>query len=337
MFERFTEKARRVIFFARYEAAQFGSAYIETEHLLLGLMREDNALAYRFLQSAAQFESIREQIEQHTGTFRETPAAADVPLSTQSKRVLSYAAGESKQMKHEHIGTRHLLLGLLLEEKCLAAGLLRKRGLRIGPVREELTKSTRNSELRTSTDEPPPALVQLLLGWEELGGIKVIAGSPVGGHIPSFAVYARASRKTPPAPEIARFRREIRLSARRMEAAIQSHDFAGARKYSDQERELRAGLRQMIKQHRSAEPPGYEPFPVTPFLCIEIIRGEGSPSLQRRIGDYLSAGVGRVWVIDLPAKRTYTVTPTEGTREFTGEVPWLADEGLDLDLKNLFI
>ena len=66
MFERYTEKARRVIFFARYEASQFGSPYIETEHLLLGLLREDKTMANRFLRSQAALESIRKQIEAHT-------------------------------------------------------------------------------------------------------------------------------------------------------------------------------------------------------------------------------------------------------------------------------
>ena len=63
MFERYTEKARRVIFFARYEASQFGSPYIETEHLLLGLLREDKALTNRFLRGHGKVEDIRKQIE----------------------------------------------------------------------------------------------------------------------------------------------------------------------------------------------------------------------------------------------------------------------------------
>ena len=63
MFERYTEVARRVIFFARYEASQFGSPYIETEHLLLGLLREDEALTFRFLRSHASVETIRKHIE----------------------------------------------------------------------------------------------------------------------------------------------------------------------------------------------------------------------------------------------------------------------------------
>lgn len=66
MFERYTEKARRVIFFARYEASQYGSPCIETEHLLLGLLREDKALTHRFLRSYGAAESIRRQIDAHT-------------------------------------------------------------------------------------------------------------------------------------------------------------------------------------------------------------------------------------------------------------------------------
>jgi len=68
MFERYTEKAGRTIFFARYEASQFGSPYIETEHILLGLLRVDKALANAFLGSHTAVESIRRQIEQHSAT-----------------------------------------------------------------------------------------------------------------------------------------------------------------------------------------------------------------------------------------------------------------------------
>ena len=81
MFERYTEKARRVIFFARYEASQFGSPYIETEHLLLGLLREDKALTNRFLRSHASVESIRKQIEGHTTIREKVSTSVDLPLS----------------------------------------------------------------------------------------------------------------------------------------------------------------------------------------------------------------------------------------------------------------
>jgi len=142
MFERYTEKARRVIFFARYEASQFGSPYIETEHLLLGLLREDKALTNRFLRSHASVESIRKQIEGHTTIREKVSTSVDLPLSNECKRVLAYAAEEAERLSHKHIGTEHLLLGLLREEKCFAAEILTERGLRLPMIREELQKTT---------------------------------------------------------------------------------------------------------------------------------------------------------------------------------------------------
>src|SRR6204780_751595 len=142
MFERYTEKARRVIFFARYEASQFGSPYIETEHLLLGLLREDKALTNRFLRSHASVESIRKQIEGHTTIREKVSTSVDLPLSNEGKRVLASAAEEAERLSHKHIGTEHLLLGLLREEKCFAAEILQERGLRLPAVREELQRTT---------------------------------------------------------------------------------------------------------------------------------------------------------------------------------------------------
>jgi ATP-dependent Clp protease ATP-binding subunit ClpC len=142
MFERYTEKARRVIFFARYEASQFGSPYIETEHLLLGLLREDKALTNRFLRSHASVESIRKQIEGHTTIREKVSTSVDLPLSNECKRVLAYAAEEAERLSHKHIGTEHLLLGLLREEKCFAAEILHERGLRLSTIREDLARTS---------------------------------------------------------------------------------------------------------------------------------------------------------------------------------------------------
>ena len=135
-------KARRVIFFARYEASQFGSPCIETEHLLLGLLREDKALANRFLRSSASVESIRKQIEAHTTLREKVSTSVDLPLSHECKRVLAYGAEEAERLNHKHIGTEHLLLGLLREEKCFAADILHERGLRLSQVREEIARSS---------------------------------------------------------------------------------------------------------------------------------------------------------------------------------------------------
>ncbi len=147
MFERYTEKARRVIFFARYEASEFGSPSIETEYLLLGLLREDKSLANRFLPSIDSVDSIRQMVRALTPARPKISTSVDLPLSHESKRVLAYAAEETERLNHKHVGTEHLLLGLLRDENCLAATLLRELGLAIDAVREEIAaRSTRSSD-----------------------------------------------------------------------------------------------------------------------------------------------------------------------------------------------
>jgi len=139
MFERYTEQARRVIFFARYEASRLGCPNIETEHLLLGLLREDEPLANRFL-SHAGVESIRQQIEGHTAVREKVSTSVDLPLSHECKRVLAFAAEEAVRLNHVHIGTEHLLLGLLREEECFAAEILYNRGTWLSRVREGIAR-----------------------------------------------------------------------------------------------------------------------------------------------------------------------------------------------------
>ncbi len=150
MFERYTEKARRVIFFARYEASQFGSPYIETEHILLGLLREDKALTNRILRAPASVEAIRKQIEGHTTIHEKVSTSVDLPLSNEGKRVLAYAAEEAERLSHKHIGTEHLLLGMLREERCFAAEILNERGIRLSAMREELAHAQGQTASYTS-------------------------------------------------------------------------------------------------------------------------------------------------------------------------------------------
>lgn len=140
MFERYTEKARRVIFFARYEASNFGSPYIETEHLLLGLLREDRTLANNYFNSHEAVDSVRRTIEQKTPAREKTSTSVDLPLSRDAKHVLAFAAEESQRVGHKHIHTIHLLIGLLRLEKGVATEILRERGVEISTVREELER-----------------------------------------------------------------------------------------------------------------------------------------------------------------------------------------------------
>ncbi len=155
MFERYTEKARRVIFFARYEASQFGATQIEAEHILLGLIREDKNLTYRFFhRSRATVESIRREIEGRTILHERIPNNIDLPLATAAKHVLAFAAEESERLGNRHIGTEHLLLGLLREENSIAAEILYERGLRLSDIRQDLMRQAnmeRNAHSRKDT------------------------------------------------------------------------------------------------------------------------------------------------------------------------------------------
>jgi ATP-dependent Clp protease ATP-binding subunit ClpC len=156
MFETYTEKARRVIFFARFEASQFGSSSIETEHLLLGLLREDRALAHRLRQSGTSVESIRTQIEARTTVHEKVSTSVDMPVSEEVKRVLGSATEEAERLAHKHVSTEHLLLGLLREEKCFAAEILEGCGLRLATIREEVSRvRSEQTASRVPAEEPP--------------------------------------------------------------------------------------------------------------------------------------------------------------------------------------
>jgi ATP-dependent Clp protease ATP-binding subunit ClpC len=155
MFEKYTEKARRVIFFARYEASQFGSPTIETEHLLLGLIREDKNLTARFIPKAnATIQDIRREIEGRTLIRDKVSTSVDLPFSEECKRALNSAAEESDRLGHRHIGTEHILLGLLREEKSVAAEILRDHGFRMRLIREELNRGIAEKSTQSRPKEP---------------------------------------------------------------------------------------------------------------------------------------------------------------------------------------
>ncbi|HET9130679.1 MAG TPA: Clp protease N-terminal domain-containing protein, partial [Terriglobia bacterium] len=102
MFEHYTERARRVIFFARYEAAQFGSTSIESEHFLLGLIREDKNIEGRFVRDVPPLENIRKEIEARANIRKTVSTSIDLPLTDECKRILAHAAEEAERLKHRH-------------------------------------------------------------------------------------------------------------------------------------------------------------------------------------------------------------------------------------------
>lgn len=139
MFERYTEKARRVIFFARYEASQAGTAMIEPAHLLLGIIREDPHLIGRGSMNGSNSQSVREAIEKRRPPLKERIATSvELPLASETKRILVYALEESDTLKHRHIGTEHLLLGLLRERDSMEAQVLLEHGLDLETLRGDI-------------------------------------------------------------------------------------------------------------------------------------------------------------------------------------------------------
>jgi ATP-dependent Clp protease ATP-binding subunit ClpC len=149
MFERFTEQARRAIFFARYEASMYGSPYIETEHFLLGLLREDPKVT-SLLPGMPSPDALRREIEKHIESRERIPTSVEIPLTAQCKRILNFAADEAQRLGPYHVGTEHLLLGIFREKHCLAATILHADKIDLNKVHERI----RGSRTRCTPQRP---------------------------------------------------------------------------------------------------------------------------------------------------------------------------------------
>ncbi|HVN17207.1 MAG TPA: Clp protease N-terminal domain-containing protein [Dongiaceae bacterium] len=136
MFERYTEKARRVIFFARLEAGNSGSHEIDTEHLLLGLLQAAKGILSWAPRLTA--DEVKARIEKQTVHLPHIPTSVDLPLSPSAKEVLSHATKEADGLGHKYIGTEHLFLGILEVKDCFASKLLHEGGANALTIREEL-------------------------------------------------------------------------------------------------------------------------------------------------------------------------------------------------------
>lgn len=161
MFERYTEQARRTIFFARYEASNYGSRYIETEHLLLGLLRENKRLNLILFGEHSRIDEIRKRVDAHTPARERIATSVDIPLSDEGKLTLAYAAEEAERLELKHIGTEHLLLGILRESKSFGAAILNQLGITLENVRKELASIPAEGETRGGVEPAQPSLVSI--------------------------------------------------------------------------------------------------------------------------------------------------------------------------------
>jgi len=137
VFERYTERARRVLFFARYEAGQRGDRALAPEHLLLGLIRERKGIHKDILRSVDLEEVVR-QIEAGHAHHEHVPASVEIPFAPEAREILELAKVEADDLKHNYIGTEHLLLGLLGKDGTRAAAILHGQGLTLEDARKQL-------------------------------------------------------------------------------------------------------------------------------------------------------------------------------------------------------
>ena len=146
----FTERVRKVLAMAREESARLHHEYVGTEHILLGLIREGEGVAAAVLQNLnVDLDDVRERIEEHVKKGIRANIGPDLPYTTRAKKVLELAMDEARALNHSYVGTEHLLLGLLREERGIAAQVLTSLGAKLTEVRAET--------LRLLGAEIPPA------------------------------------------------------------------------------------------------------------------------------------------------------------------------------------
>ncbi|MEO0479167.1 MAG: ATP-dependent Clp protease ATP-binding subunit [Planctomycetota bacterium] len=168
MFDRFTDRAKKVMSFARQEAQKFNHEYIGTEHILLGLVQEGSGVAANVLKNMSiDLEKVRHEVEKIVKTGPSMVTMGQLPFTPRAKKVLELSMEEASQLSHNYIGTEHLLLGLIKENEGIAAQVLMNLGVKLEEVREEVLEFLGASD--NGSDEEPDA--------EPLGTGQAASGS----------------------------------------------------------------------------------------------------------------------------------------------------------------
>ena len=170
MFERYTDRARRVVVLAQEEARMLNHNYIGTEHILLGLIHEGEGVAAKALESLGiSLDAVRQQVEEIIGQGQQAPSG-HIPFTPRAKKVLDLSRREASQFGHNYIGTEHILLGLIREGDGVAAQVLVKLGADLNRVRQQVIGMLRGQR---AEDAPPPS------------GPPPAAGPPTSGDLVS--------------------------------------------------------------------------------------------------------------------------------------------------------
>lgn len=159
MWQRFSEQARIVVFYAQEEAQKFGEGYVSTEHILLGLLRTDSTGTKALSAAGINASAVRAELERHLPRDSARPSQ-DMTLTPRSKRVIDLAYEEARELGDNFIGTEHLLLGIIVEADGLAGKVLSKFGIEADSIREwvrNISRSERNPEETASVRPAPPS------------------------------------------------------------------------------------------------------------------------------------------------------------------------------------
>ena len=221
MFERFTDGARRVVVLAQEEARMLNHNYIGTEHILIGLVREDGGVAGGGLESLGiSVDAVRQRVKEMIGIGEQAPSG-HVPFTPRAKKVLELSLRESLQLGHDYIGTEHIMLGLIREGDGVAAQVLVLLGADLNQLRQQVLQR-----------------LQGFQGEDELG-IRVVQRPGLLGRID--ALEERLSileRRVGTRLDLRDLDREIAQVRRDKEAAIEAQDFENTAALGDRERQL---------------------------------------------------------------------------------------------------
>jgi ATP-dependent Clp protease ATP-binding subunit ClpC len=252
MFERFSDRARRVVVLAQEEARMLEHNYIGTEHLLLGLIHEGEGTAARSLLALGiELETVRGEIEALIGRGQQ-PVSGHIPFTPRAKKSLELALREMVHLGHDYIGTEHLLLGLIREGDGVAAQVLRQRGIDLNRVRQEVIRQLhgyQGSELRRRGRRARISGEGAVL--EEISRQLQALGARLSAIEEKLGIEESPARQ-----RLRRIDAEIAKVRRQKESAIDEQDFERAAGLRDAEKELIAERRDAERAWLTGEAPG---------------------------------------------------------------------------------
>jgi hypothetical protein len=239
MFERFTDRARRVVVLAQEEARMLSHNYIGTEHLLLGLIHEGEGVAAQALESLGlSLEAVRLQIEEIIGPGQEAPSG-HIPFTARAKKVLELSLREAHQLGHDYIGTEHILLGLIREGAGVAAQALVRLGADLNRVRQQV--------------------IQLLHGYQgkepaTAGGARLLERGLVARISAIESRLSAVEQRVGTGPDTGDLDQQIEQARGEKEAALAAEEYEQAAPLRDRGKELLAEKASRHQEWAAAHP-----------------------------------------------------------------------------------